>query len=154
MPALPHSPADVLRHLLVNNGQGVLPSAVTTSWNNTQWPIGVSNEPDTPDNCVTLYDTEPLQQGRIMFSGEKEEKYGVQVRVRSDVFTRGWTKAHALAVYLDETVSEMPVTISGTSYLVHAVSRRGGVLPLGQAAPDSKRQLFTFDVTVTLRLLD
>ena len=51
-----HSPADILRHLLVDLGAGVLPENGTK----TNWPISEGQELNAPDNAICTYDTEGL----------------------------------------------------------------------------------------------
>lgn len=145
MPALTHSPADIIRYLLVGLGGGVLPSA------GGDWPIYVSQEPTTPDNVITLYNTAGIKDGRLMPTGEVQEHPGVQIRVRATDDNTGWTKAEALAILLDETVLINQVNISTSVYIVYSVSRSPGPLVLGKEVADSKRDLFTINITTSIR---
>lgn len=142
---LTHSPADVIRHLLVNLGGGVLPSA------GGSWPIYVDSEPDTPDSVITLYDTAGIIQGRTHIDGEIQEKHGILVRVRAASHTTGYTKARAIAVLMDETAKRDIVTIGGTNYFVNAITRTTDVIRLGKNKPTSNRNLFTINAIVSLR---
>jgi len=143
---LAHSPADIIRRVLIALGHGVDPPG-------TVWPIYAGAEPDLPDNCITCYDTERRGHGRTQTDGEQQEHHGVQVRVRGATHGVGYVKARALALALDQEVYQESVTIAGTAYLVHAVSRTSGVLALGTDTPTSKRRLFTVNVLVSLRSL-
>lgn len=142
-----HSPADILRWLLVQLGLGTDPG------NAGSWPVYCSSEPHAPDNCITTYDTEQRGDGRSQISGEMFQHYGVQIRIRSVDHPTGYVKANALANALDQSVYQEVVTVSGTRYLIHAVSRSSAVLPLGKEVPASKRSLFTINLLVSLRLL-
>lgn len=142
---LTHSPADVLRHLLVELGQGVLPSV------GGDWPIYVGAEPNTPDSVVTLYDTAGRDDGRVMSDGERQEHHGVQIRLRDPDHQSGYLKARAVALALDQDIAQSEQTIAGTTYTVHAVSRTTDVISLGKEVPKSKRNLFTINVVVALR---
>lgn len=144
--ALNHSPADIIRRLLVTLGKGVLPSAGTTS----NWPIGLV-ESDKPDNCITVYDTAGYQDGRLMVDGEQQEHPGVQIRIRSATRDVGYAKANAIAEALDKSVYDNALTIGSDEYLVHSVSRTGTVIDLGDEVGISKRRLFTINAVVTLR---
>ena len=55
-------------------------------------------------------------------------------------------------VIIDEDIYLDHVTIDGTTYLVHALTRQGGILPLGKDSPSSHRSLFTLNAIVALRL--
>lgn len=152
--ALTHSPADVLRRVLIALGLGTDPDAEPLGL----WPIYAAAQPDTPDNVITLYDTVSVLQGRAMVTGEVMEQHGVQVRVRAATHDLGYQKARAVVVAMDESVYQESVTLddpgvgtAASSYLVHAVSRRGGILALGKELPASKRSLFTVNALVSVR---
>lgn len=137
-----HTVADIIRHLLIDLGQGTIPSA------NGSWPIYAHNLPDTPDNAIVIYDTAGILDGRSGADSIMEEHYGIEVMVRSSAVT-GYTKADAIAIALD-TVSNATVTIATTSYTVHAITRKSGVLKAGTETPTSKRYLFTTNAVVAL----
>lgn len=141
---LTHSPNDVLRRLLVNMGKGVLPGAPTAVW-----PIGVVR-PDKPDNCVTVYETEGRRDGRTMNGGEVWYHPGVQIEVRSADHNTGYLKANQLATCCDEEIYNETVTFEGKTYTITNVSRVGQVMSLGYETPESRRELFTFNATVTI----
>lgn len=141
------SPADVVRWILVALGVGTDPEL------GSAWPVYCSSEPDRPDNSITVYDTDGTDNGRTMVDGKLQRLFGFQVRVRSDSHGTGWTKADAIQTALAESVYQETVTVNGRSYLVHAVSRIGDVLPLGKESPTSKRSLFTLNAGVTVRPL-
>jgi len=143
--SLAHSPADILRYSLIALGLGADPTAVSPTW-----PIYVGAEPNVPDNVITLYDTEGRSDGRMNPTGERAEHHGIQVRVRAINHTTGYAKARAIAVALDESIVLTTVTISGTTYLIHAVSRTSDVIPLGKDVSTSKRSLFTINALAAL----
>lgn|SRR3990167_993558 len=141
-----HSPADVLRRVLITLGHGVNPPLTT-------WPIYAAGEPNTPDNCITVYDTEGRNDGRSMIDGEQWEHYGVQVRIRSTTHKVGYAKAQAIAEALDQEIYDEVETIDTTTYLLHSVSRTSRVLALGKDTPNSKRTLFTINALVSLKTI-
>lgn len=149
--SLNHSPAHIIRDLLVTLGLGTDPD------DDGSWPIFVSREPNTPDSVITLYNAASKSQGRRMVNGITVEHYGIQVRVRDASPTGGWVKANALAVALDQTIALDDVTVEDTdgtgssTYKVYTVSRVGGILSLGKETPTSKRNLFTINALVALR---
>lgn len=141
---LTHSPADVLRRALIDLGLGSAPPA-------TPWPVYASSEPSSPENVITVYDTEGRDEGREMILGERQERHGFQIRVRAGTHTEGYTKARAIAVALDEVVYMRAVSIEGIAYLIWAISRTSDVISLGTNVTSSKRQVFTINGTVSLR---
>lgn len=144
---LGHSPADILRRLLIALGYGADPPS-------TPWPIFAAGEPNAPDEVVTCYDTSDRGDGRIMNDGERGEHRGVQIRIRSSTHNSGYIKARAIAVAIDEEIYQNTVDMGGGSvYLVHCVNRSSDVIALGVESPDSKRKLFTINVLMSLRQL-
>lgn len=143
---LQHSCADILRRVLIALDLGTDP----TQYPNVlgEWPVYVDNEPSDPDNVLTVYDTSGRDGGRTMYDGERQENHGFQVRIRSSDHKTGFTRARAIAVTLDRNVYDEVVTLDGTAYLVHAVSRTSDVIRLGKA-PGSKRSLFTINALAT-----
>lgn len=141
---LVHSPAAILRQLLIDLTQGTTPS------DNDSWPMHYSSEPDTPDNAITVYDTAGTPDGRTMIDGRVHEHSGAQVRVRAQSESVGFTKAQAIATAMAEDVSYAGVIVESTSYKVDAISRISGPLSLGKE-PGSKRNIFTINVTMAVK---
>lgn len=139
-----HSPADIVRVLLVNLGLGANPP-------NSTWPVYSTNEPDIPDNCITVFDTVGKGDGRSMTDGELFDHYGIQVRVRATTFSVGYQKVNAIRVAFSESVIEEVVTISGTNYLVKSITQISQIFPLGKEVPTSRRTLFTVNALVTVK---
>lgn len=145
--SLTHSPADILRRLLINLGLGTLPTTTVTSW-----PIRAHNESDTPDNQITIYDTVGKKNGRTMFDGEVQEHHGFQIRIRSSNSVDGYTKARAIAVTLDEVIYQNNVVIGGTTYCVHSVTRTTDVIAIGkEASTPTKRSIHTINGLISVR---
>ena len=140
---LTHSASDILRRLLVNAGQGTLLGA------GGSWPIGLER-PNAPDSCVTITETQGKRDGRVMTSGEVIEHPGVQIEVRAATYAAGFTKAKALATYCDESIYNSSITFETKAYTIINVSRVGVVMAIGRETPESKRELFTFNATVTV----
>ena len=149
--SLVHSPAYIIQKLLVNFGLGTAPAVAGV------WPIYVSQEPDKPDSVITVYDTPGRQQGRLQTSGQWQELYGIQVRIRDAHHQDGYKKANAIATALDESIYQNTVTLEdnvGTTtstYTVHSVSRAGGINSLGKDVARTKRSLFTVNALVSLK---
>jgi len=150
---LTNAPADVLAQALIDAGGGSSPGG--------SWPIFVWQEVDSPDNCITLYDTVGTVQGRIQSGGEVIEHPGVQIKVRSSSSALANEKIRHLQYIVDEVIRQTIVHVSdpvgtGTevsSYLIHAVSRSGTILSLGKEVSATKRTIFTLNVTISLTQL-
>lgn len=144
--ALDHSPADVLRYLLIDKGMGTLPT------DSLDWPIFVDNEPDRPDECITIYNTTGRKNGRTI-EGEIQEHHGIQIRIRSAVSEEGYPKARILATTLDEEVYTENVYISGSVYCVHSFSRVDDIRSLGKDTPTpTKRSIYIFNGLLMVRM--
>ena len=139
-----HSAADILRKLLTTLGHGTLPSAAGA------WPISVAQEPDDPDDDMTLYDEMGRKDGRAMVSGEVYEHHGVQLQLRSAVFKTGYTKISGVVTALDQDVEMAGVTVDTSTYVVYAVSRPGTINYLGHE-PESRRYIWTVSVLASIR---
>lgn len=149
MAALTHSPAQIIRFLLIAAGGGVLPS------NGGSWPIFAWQEPDQPDNVATLYDTSGKMDGRV-HDGEQQQHEGVQLRVRSAIANDGNNKIRALVEILDKQVLNTLVVCNNvpgpgtSSYRVHSVTRPGTILSIGKDTPTTKRAIFTCNLLVSV----
>lgn len=143
---LNHSPAHIVSKLLIQLGLTTLPVTGTVG----VWPVHVSNEPNVPDNCVTIYDTVGQPDGRSMIDGELDQHFGFQVRVRSDNFPDGWAKAYAIQRALAELITNLVVHINDSDYLVHCISKIGIIIHFGKEVPSNKRDLFTINALVSL----
>lgn len=139
-----HSPANVLRYILIQAAKATNPN------DNNPWPCYWSIEPNEPDNCLTVYDTNSIEQGRAHVSGQVLEHYGAQIRLRSLEAREGFNKLNDIMIFLDEEFYHETVTVETATYFAQAVSRTGGINQLGQETSKSKRFVFTLNVTFPL----
>lgn len=146
---LDHTPADIVRALLVQLGEATEAEATPLG----DWPCYATREPNMPDNCVSTFDTVGRDGGRIMQSGELLYNYGFQVRVRAVSLTVGWLKMDAIRKALAESVSLTTVAVGADRYLIHCVCNIGPALPLGTDSPKTNRRLFTTNALLTVRKL-
>ena len=142
--ALVHSPADIMRRLLIAKSQGTDPD------DGLAWPIYATSEPDLPDNCLTVFNTQGRDGGRVKQTGERQEHYGFQVRVRSLRADAGFLKARAVAIALDQDVYDDALTLDLTGYLVHSLTRTSEVMDIGKDVPGSKRSVYTINAVATI----
>ena len=144
---LNHSPADIIRYLLIQMGAGVNPTVSTSNW-----PIYVSSEPNLPDNCITIFDTLGEISNKNHLNGKVIEHNGFQIRVRAENHPTGYVKANSIAQLIDTELYRESVTIDSSDYCIHSVKRVSDIIPLGTDSPTSKRYLFTINFLVYLYL--
>lgn len=129
----------VIGQLLVDLGLGTDYEA------NREWPVYLSNEPEKPDNVITVVRTDSiLADGRLQINGEVQETYGALIRVRGSSYVGTEAKTINISAALDSQVNRNPVTVGSNSYLVHNASR-GSVIDLGEMRDGSERRLFTIN---------
>lgn len=141
---LEHSPADILRWLLVSTGTVSDPAA------NADWPCYCSQEPNSPDRVVTTFDTDDRILGREQLDGGLLERFGVQIRVRSNRHTDGWAKSDSIRHELDREILRETITVGSSVYCVQSFRRTSGVIDLGKEVGASKRHLFTINGLLTV----
>lgn len=145
---LEHGPCDIVGQLLLD--LGIVSEAAGTG----DWPLGISEELGSPDNTVSIFDTQGKMEGSVQPTGEIQEQEGILIRVRAEDYKTGFTKAHALAIVLDQFVVNETVSIESKFYLIQSINRTSAVLHVGKETGASKRHLFTINATVALTQLN
>lgn len=146
-----HPVSQIVQQLLIDLLIGTDP----TESPQLSWPVFYSSEPPSPDNCITVYDTESKDDGRNMVDGVRNEHYGFQLRVRAQSYTTGNAKCQTICDALDSLL-RVTLTVndeSGTGsseYEIHSVSRSGRPIHLGRRPPIDRLDLFTINAFVTL----
>lgn len=147
-----HSPADILRYLLIDLDYGVLPTGQTVS--SDTWLIFADLEPDRPDNCITVYNTNNIQFGRSQIDGSIFEHEGFQIRIRSATSVIGYRKSAALVEALDNIIYFNTVTIGEDTYCIRSTRRIGDINALGKDTPTpTQRSVYTINGTIVLKQL-
>ena len=145
MQTLTHSPADIVAQMLIDLALGTDPETLDGRGQPAgAWPIYASDEPDAPDNCISVFDTVGRDHGRI-FQGALQGHPGFQVRVRAATHAEGWAKADAIQATLAESVEWRTVHVGTSTYEVNAVVDIGDVLALGKEPGTSRRVFFTLN---------
>ena len=137
-----HSPADIVRYWLIQDGHGTLPT------NHGTWPISVGSEQDATDNTLTVYNTGGTNDGRVM-QGEKQGLEGVQVQIRATTEPVGWAKARSIQKAMEDALDEY-INVNGTPYSIGNFARIGDVLPLNQQKPQSSRLIYVVNAVVNV----
>jgi len=145
---LNHSAADVLCQALVDNATLIYPDESTSSWQ-----CFVDGMPSMPDEAVVLTDEDGHDDGRSMLDGELFYHYGVQMILRGRDHRSGYKKADAVRQAL-AAIYRQTVTVEGDEYRLHCVAHIGQVLALGKDVPNSKRSMFSLNMSVAYRSLE
>ncbi len=128
---LTHSPADIIRWLLIGLGEGTNPTAAGA------WPIFVRTMPDLPDLAIVVVNTAGTDHARDQHAPGLNVLHGFQVLIRHAMTPADWTKADAIRLAL-ANVDKRTVAIEGHTYTVNAIPLIGQVLEFDES-PTSKR---------------
>ncbi len=132
--------------MLIDLGAGTLPSAASA------WPIGLGQSSDKPDNAIVIFNTTGKNEGRRQDDGQMQERYGVQILIRSGSEATGYSKANEIAALLDGSTNNVfNIAIDSSNYTVYGVDRTGTINTLGKNEPLSNRNHFTINATIALR---
>lgn len=152
MGPLNHSPADIIRQLIVDLGLG-------DDENGDEWATFDNSDPPSPDEVIVVHDTEGRDHGRSHYDGRRHVHHGFLVRVRSLDHESGYKKSKEIAIAFDETVYDNEVAIpdlTGTTesvYVVHSITRPNDIFVLGTEETSSKRHRFSINCLATIRML-
>ena len=142
------SPADILAQYII--AQGIADMTNPSAGND--WPLYTSYMPDgdtIKTDIGVMYDTPGFKDGRLM-EGLTIQKYGVQLKTRSQKHIEGWSKAELIAATLDD-VDGGAITIDSITYEIQNVSRQGPVIPLGVEKGTTNRRLFAVNFLLTIK---
>lgn len=134
-----HQVSDIVAELLKDLSVGVIRGTAG------DWPISVGKEQSSPDNVITVSDTEAKPMGRLQTNGEQLSYPGIQIRVRGNTERVAFIKALQIATKLDRNVRHNTVTIDSSVYCVASISRIPGIIYLGTQSNISQRGLFTLN---------
>lgn len=111
-----HTPAEILRRLLVEQGLISDPEDDLASW-----PATISLLTAVQDKTVALYDTDPLELGRSL-DGTFHHMPGFQITVRTgpEGYAEGWEKVQELYGYLTGA-SPVSVNFPDESYYIYSI---------------------------------
>ena len=150
------SPAEVLVKFLCDQGIAAYGDGGSGEWLITEF----SMPQDLQDNWITVYNTTPMPDGRLMRSGERIVHFGWQVRIRGADDATAWTKGKEVETLLLRIGK--PVARSGLgrvqvdfpdpvneSWLLHAVKITSDLLKI-QEEELNRRMHYTINGTVTL----
>lgn len=147
--SLLHSPADIIRYLMVAQGYGSLPSLSST------WPISVGRENKEAESTITVYDDEGRDRGRIMNDGSRPVLEGYQIRFRSTDPKAAFLKARATMVAMDALyLVTVPIADSAgvrRYYTVHSINR-GLLINLSENLPTSSHGIYVCNCLSSIKM--
>jgi hypothetical protein len=116
------------------------------------WPAFYAQEPDSPDNCITVFDTTGQPDGRSMPDGEPVQHFGISVMVRGSDLSSTWVKANFIRNNLAKSVYYQQVTVDGATYLVECLSKLSQPIFQGKET-NPKRLKYLLNALMTFRKL-
>lgn len=134
-----HSPADVLAAHLVASELGTAPSGV--------WPVYVNDMADIPDQAISVSDTEGLDHGRLMPTGEAAGHKGFQIRVRAKTKNAAWLRADAIRNWLT-TIYGATVHVDSSNYTIGRITTIGKAIYNGRERPPSARPVYSINAMI------
>jgi hypothetical protein len=143
--SLSHPPSMIIAKLIEDLGKGTNPSASSV------WPIYVDFSPDSPDQLIVVFTSPGSLKGKDHVVSEETEHFGFQLSVRSSSFSPGESKARAIAIEFDEEVQNKAVSLGGSNYIISSIKRKSSVLNPTRNIEGSRRNLFTFHATTSIR---
>lgn len=151
---LKHSPAEIVRKLLLDLGLGVAAAWTAGKYTGSPWPVFDAGMPDAPDNAIAITDTQGRGFGYSQPTPEALGFGGFQVMVRAKDHRTGWLRADAIYRGFLGVVN-LVVALPGddaASYEVNGIPDIGDVLPIG-TEQSTKRHLFTINCTLDAELI-
>lgn len=148
-----HSPADVVRQLVLDLGLGTDPDDEPGE----DWPVFAHSLPDLPDAAMAVTDTAGRDHGSSQLTGELFTAYGWQLRVRGVTHAGGaWQKADECRRSLSERCTQRVVTLANltgtdtTDYTVHCLHGFGQVLTGAEPSSAGRRTVFSLNGLISL----
>jgi hypothetical protein len=140
------SPAVILRTALVTQAAFCLPTATPSS----KCPVFVGHLPDMPDIAACIYDTPGYNEGRLMETGFRVYKPGIQVRVRGKAYEATYAILDAVRAYFESILWDS-VVVGTESYRIDAI-RTTSYFAWG-TKPDETRLNFSLNCVATITKL-
>lgn len=146
-----HSVARVVAQLLIDKGWGAQSSTPGVS---DDWSVYTSTEPPKPDNCITVYGTAPIIQGKSQVDGFQMEHRGITIRVRGSDEPTATVRAEALRQQLSEQAYKEIVLLDYESveykYRINSFPRVS-LVPFGLFVPTAKTYVINLNCTVVVQ---
>ena len=145
---LTHPPAKIILQYLLDQ-------ALATQFDaDSAWPVYLNYMPDGSDvvqNCLAVYDTSGVIDGRLQYDGVFQEGHGVQIKIRAIDDNTCRNKANTIRNNFDTVVLRKIVTVDGTDYLLQAINRTSDILRLGPRKETNSRE-YTLNLIASIAL--
>lgn len=138
-----NSPAEVIHQWLLNE-------ALIEGPTGTTWPGFVNNADERKSDMVVVLDTAGRIQGKTHASGETQEHYGIQLQVASESQADGYSKISEIFAEVD-ALARASVTISGSTFIVDAITPTSTIIRIGKEQPEDYLYLFTANFVVSIK---
>ena len=142
-----HGPDDIIAKVIWTRSLGTDPAPWEAYYPGTgsdvpatTWPVFEGGEPGLPDNCITVYETTPQSDAKIMVTGEDQQHLGITIRIRGRTKALARQKAEDIRWDFNEQPKDQVVTLNGQQYLVQSVPKCS-LVPVGRETPTSQRWL-------------
>lgn len=136
------TPADVIAELLIAQGKVGDPGSA----DELDWPIYVNNLPESPVECLGIYDQEGVPVATILQTGVQVGWDGFQIiaATKEESFRRARQKLVEVAKYF-EGIRSVGITVDEEQFQITSVQRTNqNPLPLGKEET-TRRTLFALN---------
>jgi hypothetical protein len=149
MPASPIEiqPSRVIQRLLIEAEICAEPSKTAQN----SWPALIAHLPDDPVECVAIYDTAPVTEGRLL-AGGLVQRWGIQVRARAhpnEGYAVGWAKITRINRFLMGVINVATV-VDGVTFVAQSIAHDTGPYFIG-IDDQTRYNNFTLNVLANIR---
>lgn len=148
-----HPISQIISRLMVQKGLGTVPTTTSVR----EWPIYISDLPNTPDHLIRVTDTQGRNVGRIQNTGEMLDYQGFQITIRGRRYDLTYMKAQSIADTFDTDVYYEDVVLHNpdVTYKVQSITRTTDIQPIGSGISTRGRTLsdlvsFTINAVVCI----
>ena len=110
--------------------------------------ITYSHMPHSPDNAITVYDTEGFVTPRLHRGGTTVDKPGISIHIRGQTYDEAEAIMEGVIAIM-KTVYRRTVAVNANNHTIVAIHRRGTPVNLGHEA-DGRRQRFSLNAIASL----
>lgn len=113
------------------------------------WSVQVGNEPTSPDETITIFDTVGYTDGRNLVSKATCIHHGIQFRIRSRDYRDGWLKLGEIQRLLDQ-ICNTEIKVEEVDFVLNSFVLAGPGGFIGNQEKN-KRCVFTLNGLLTAR---
>jgi len=147
------SPAMVVRRVLVD-AEVVQEPSNKEEGDQKPWIATVGHMPSEEEclDCVTLYYTAPVDEGRILATGRLVQRYGINIALRTGPrdYQRGWGRMRRIQRFLMEVRNRRVRFPTGVIFVLNSVANDTGPYYIG---PEEQSRNNRFSLNVIANIL-